>query len=130
MVGKTGYHNNGIADDRGRVEFYVPPGEDLVFLAQDPGGRLAGFTVIKADAESVLVELRPARVVEGRVVDGEGRPKVGQQIQVLWTSTVDKLRTGDFAFQLFTDENGRYELKGLPTEGRVDTHEVRHIDGP
>ncbi len=67
----------GLADEKGRFEFYRPFDAGLVY-ARDPAGKLAGYAKVEEDEDAeVVIVAEPAAIARGRVVDQWGMPYKG-----------------------------------------------------
>jgi protocatechuate 3,4-dioxygenase beta subunit len=116
----TSFAGRTSSDDEGRFLFTdVDPGT-LRVSARAVGRQPAELTGVQAvagkDVADLELVLAPGAAVEGRVVDGEGRPVAGA-----WVRPVEDrgVRTfGRISASATTDGDGRYVLDGLPTGPR------------
>ncbi len=94
----------------------VLPEKPRILLFQHEGKRLAGFTDVSWETKEPLeVRLQPWGVVNGRIIDADGRPRAGF---VLRPKILDKPRVGDeiypfWSYQILTDRDGRFRLEGI-----------------
>ncbi|MCP3139607.1 carboxypeptidase regulatory-like domain-containing protein [Pyxidicoccus xibeiensis] len=109
-AGGTGELGRATSADDGTWRMDLPPGE------YDVAARAPGMTDLVTEAVVVMperytpldVRLEPASaVVEGTVVDGEGRPVAGAQVSVGRYQRAGSTRT------TMTDARGQYRLEGL-----------------
>ena len=87
------------------------PGETRQILVHAPEKKLGGMLDVDAMAESpVKLEMKPTGSLIGKVVDKEGEPEAGLAIQF-------EIATDDgheaIAPQVFTDANGRFQIRSL-----------------
>ena len=108
------------SDDEGRFVFTdVEPGT-LRVSARAEGRQPAELTGVQAvagkDVADLELVLAPGASVEGRVVDGEGRPVAGAFVQPV--EPRGSRPFGRISAHATTDGDGRYVLDGLPTGPR------------
>jgi protocatechuate 3,4-dioxygenase beta subunit len=91
--------------------------ETLTFIEERAG--LGGAIDIKGDEEApIRVELKPTGTVSGRVVDADGQPRRGVELQVLFLRKVcgEETGGGHIVGHVKTDDEGRFRL-GLLVPG-------------
>jgi beta-lactamase regulating signal transducer with metallopeptidase domain/protocatechuate 3,4-dioxygenase beta subunit len=99
------------ADAQGRFQGH-PPEAPQVIYARSRDGKLAGFTLVAADAKEITATVAPASELTGRIVDDGGRPVAGRQVQIRLDSGSDFAHSGRFFRQLKTNEQGRFRFEG------------------
>lgn len=88
------------------------PRRPRLVLVRHDGKSLAAALEMPADAtKEIAVRLRPAAVVAGRLVDGDGRPRAGVELRVWFRREMDSVwATYERAT---TDGDGRFRLGAL-----------------
>ena len=93
-----------VTDSSGWVTVTAFPGTEITVTAP---GHDPGTAEVPADEDRVAVELRP-NVVHGMVTDADGEPVAGVRVFVEDTDIITE-----------TDEDGGYELGGVPEDGTL-----------
>ncbi len=115
----SSFAGRATSDDEGRFLFTdVDPGT-LRVSARAVGRQAAELTGVQAvagkDVADLELVLAPGAAVEGRVVDGEGRPVAGAFVEPVEERSVRSFRISANAT---ADGDGWYVLDGLPTGPR------------
>jgi protocatechuate 3,4-dioxygenase beta subunit len=117
------------SDAEGKFEVLYDPGgwggreTPIMFLVgRYEAGNLAGAVEIEEDAREVDIILKPAVTFTGRVVDPDGKGIAGARITVMlrvssWGSSIGRN-------QITTDEQGKFEIKAIPTEHKYSLYIV------
>lgn len=126
-LGDNGPASRVIADDKGRFSLIVHPGRGLVLYLRDPAGTLAGFAFLNPDDDDIRVVATAAATLRGRVVDGEGRPQPGRDVRLKLDSALEHAQSGHFFLDTKTDDQGRYEFRGV-VKGAIAEVWVAHND--
>ncbi|MHB1421837.1 MAG: sigma-70 family RNA polymerase sigma factor [Gemmataceae bacterium] len=90
--------------------------------------KLAGSLVVRGDEnEPVIVRLGPAGVVMGRVLEGDGQPLVGANVNLSWQDRIgnDLDRFDRQRSTVRTDKDGRFRLDGIVPEVKFRVGIVR-----
>jgi RNA polymerase sigma factor (sigma-70 family) len=126
FVGEGRRYANAIpplkTDARGRFALGLPRGTISALTARAPGFSPA-LQPIRVGSDPLRVELTlpPPHVLKGRVVDPEGKPIAGAQINVAWSGpgTSGASGRGEEALseRLTTDADGRFAWKDAPERG-------------
>ena len=117
------------SDAEGRFEVLYDPGRwggretPIMFLVgRYEAGNLADAVEIEEDASQVDIILKPAVTFTGRVVDPDGKGIESARITVMlrvssWGSSIGR----DL---ITTDEQGKFEIKAIPTEHKYTLYVV------
>jgi len=109
------------SDAEGKFEVLYDPGgwggretPIMYLVGRYEAGNLAAAVEIEEDAKEVDIILKPAVTFTGRVVDPDGKGIANAQITVMlrvssWGSSIGRNR-------ITTDEQGKFEIKAIPTE--------------
>lgn len=99
----------------GRFQIEGLPEGQLFLSAQKPGffdSSNAGVSLPPGVNETVL-KLNPEAAIQGRIVDGEGEPIEGLQVELLAQEIVNGKKQMQFRGNAQTRENGIYRFDGL-----------------
>ena len=128
-----------------RNHFPVPRSRDMDMDVDEEGNEVQTDFYL---GEPIVMDIsvRPARTLSGRVLDDQGQPVSGAEIQVCHLDTFDangggsaltsRLNSSDFSLlqqtparlhQAQTGADGRFEIRGLP-EGSVTYLTIEHSD--
>ncbi len=118
-VSPTGRRPWARTDDEGRFEVKRRGPEEggkasrLFVVARHIERNLAAVVEIKDASRPQQVELAPASIFEGRVVDGDGNSVADVRVYPMaWFPPGTAARIGDDSAT--TDKNGRYEIRAVP----------------
>jgi protocatechuate 3,4-dioxygenase beta subunit len=98
-------------------------GTPIMFLVgRYETGNLAAAVEIEEDASQVDIILKPAVTFTGRVVDPDGKGIASARITIMlrvssWGSSIGRDR-------ITTDEQGKFEIKAIPTEHKYSLYVV------
>ena len=124
-----GGSQDATSDAEGRFEALYDPGgwggreTPIPFLVgRYEAGNLAAAVEIEEDAREVDIILKPAVTFTGRVVDPDGKGIASARITVMlrgssWGSSIGRGR-------IMTDEQGKFEIKAIPTEHKYTLYVV------
>jgi protocatechuate 3,4-dioxygenase beta subunit len=106
-----------------------------VVIACDPARNLAAALDVEEDTTNVNLRLEPALTLVGRVTDTSGKAISNAQAQVMFLT--DRMGS-QMGSAIRTDAEGRFEIKGLPTDRRYSVNvsakgfgqESRSVDTP
>ena len=124
-----GGSQDATTDAEGRFEALYDPGgwggreTPVMFLVgRYEAGNLAAAVEIEEDAREVDIILKPAVTFTGRVVDPDGKGIASARITVMlrvssWGSSIGRGR-------ITTDEQGKFEIKAIPTEHKYTLYVV------
>ena len=134
---------------KGEFEFYRLPrsskSDSYRLLARHEQRNLAVLMEIEEDAKALDVKLKPGVVLNGKVVDGDGKGIKEARVVIIKFQTSDW--SGRYPSWLKTDAEGRFEIRVLPqgydyvlsankihylvgqTEVRSENVRDNHIDG-
>jgi len=88
----------------------------LYVIATLDARNLAAIAEVKDFTAPVEIRLAPAATLAGKVVDAKGAPVAGATVDVLWQGPGWVWSVGDAA--TFADDNGRFEMPGVPKGSR------------
>lgn len=113
-----------ISDAEGRFEvtwntgFFTDERQAPLLVCRHVASNLGAIVIIPEDKKTLDIELKPAVIVTGKVVDPDGRGITDARIRVMlrqtmWSSTM----TRD---SINTDIDGNFELRAIPVEHRYE----------
>lgn len=121
-VTAAGFQMNVTTDENGAFQAPgLPPGRGSVRVDAQGFARHTRIVESVAEAEPLLIELSPERVVHIEVVDAGGRPIAAANIECL-DATRDDYRA------MVSDEHGKAEIRGLALENTTLLLRVSHRD--
>lgn len=111
-----------VTDAEGKFTTFLPPSDKMrYFFAVHKQRKLVESGRLGAGKRHVEINLIPARIVSGRVIDPNGRPVSGAQVAPLPMTS----------FYVLTDSEGRFDV-GWSPEWHAPDHELclmaRHIE--
>ena len=117
---------NGLSDLDGNFELEAyDPSIGRIVVATDPSEKYAGVAEVLAGEQaksSAVIVLRPAAIVGGRVIEDDRRPAPHQIVTAWETIDAGQGPTMIFLNITRTDNDGQYELKGLPGDEAGEIH--------
>ena len=118
------YNRTPDAVTRSDGRFELPPQTPGTYeiIAQHPkalAGILRGVDLEAGDVKDLELKMPPAGIVRGRVLDENARPAKGEQVYVVYRNGVARTTR--------TDDDGRFEIAGLPV-GRVVVRWLSLVD--
>jgi thiol-disulfide isomerase/thioredoxin/uncharacterized GH25 family protein len=112
-------------DEKGHFSFGAKPGANVVVTARAPGNAPELKEFVMDDKPHHLdLHLQPAKTLEGRIVDDEGKPIAGVSV---FTDTWRGHRT--VGTSLTTDKDGHFAWKDAPGDDvMVDMYKMGYAD--
>lgn len=105
-------HTGTVTNSKGAFHFSRPPVE-MVLYARDDDGRFAGTARVAADDDSIILNLQPATLAKGRLIDATSDEPL-RNVQVVygvqWEGPSSLQECGGMAQ---TDERGGFVAAGL-----------------
>ena len=112
-----------LTDAQGRFHFEVLAGMAVSARASKPGflndeelgrGRDGVRTLMRADADAVLIKLTPEAVITGSVSDAGGEPLEGVMPEAIYQQIDEGRRVWQMRGTGRTDEDGQFRIANLP----------------
>jgi hypothetical protein len=116
-----------VTDGEGRFAAERWHDATLVY-ARSPDGNEAGTTEIGEQDESVTIEVSPAAVAQGDVVDQTGAPRSNEHVFCRMRAVLRDGKEVTYQLEARTDLDGRYVIPGLLVGSHCDVTVLRGSD--